>query len=212
MKAILFDFDGTIVDLDVDWESLTRKINNEFFDGKYNHLSPHEFFKLYFNVLYDDIPDEKRRKIHELRLSVELEGAKRATLFIKKETIEQLSLRFRLGVVSGNLRKPIEFALERFGIKHFFDVLVSVDDSIRTKPSPEPLRIALEKLNCKPNDAIYVGNHLDDMICAKRVGMYAVGVAKKFSEEELIKAGADDVISDINDILMSHLIEEFLRK
>ena len=65
-------------------------------------------------------------------------------------------------------------------------------DTTAGKPDPQPLRLALEMAGAsRPEEAVYVGDALDDMRMAAAVGVRGVGIVSMLATaEELIVAGA----------------------
>ena len=55
---------------------------------------------------------------------------------------------------------------------HFFDVVITFDDSGERKPSEVPFKLCLESLNLKPKNALMVGDWPErDVVGAKKIGM-----------------------------------------
>ena len=80
-----------------------------------------------------------------------------------------------LGIVTGRPRNEVLFALKKFGVEAFFDVVVAMEDypAQRSKPDPFSLNLALEKLG--KETAVYVGDSVDDMKAAKLANMRPIG-------------------------------------
>ena len=82
----------------------------------------------------------------------------------------------RLGIVTAKRRKTVELAFAQIPIEHLFETVVGGDETEKHKPDPEPLLLALERMNAKPGDAAYVGDAPFDVRAAKAAGIFAVGV------------------------------------
>src|SRR4051794_25276614 len=82
----------------------------------------------------------------------------------------------RLGIVTAKRRATVEMAFARLPLAHRFEVVVGGDETERHKPDPEPLLLALSRLDAQAADAAYVGDSPYDMRAAKAAGMYAVAV------------------------------------
>src|SRR5262249_3406866 len=100
----------------------------------------------------------------------------------------------RLGIVSAKRRSTVELAFDRGPIGHLFDVVVGGGGSERQKPSPEPLLLALERLDERAEGAAYVGDSPYDMQAARAAGVYAVGVSWGGIHEHTALADADVVV------------------
>ncbi|MDL2310989.1 HAD family hydrolase [Peptostreptococcaceae bacterium OttesenSCG-928-C18] len=91
--------------------------------------------------------------------------------------------------------------LENIFGKNYFDCIVGLENEAHKKPNPYMINIIIEKLNLKNKDIVYFGDTSTDMITAKNVNVYAVGVLWGFREkEELLRFGADKIIENPLDI------------
>jgi len=91
------------------------------------------------------------------------------------------SRELRLGVFSDY---PATAKLEAMGIAHFFDVVVSAQDSEiqRFKPAPRGLEVTLRRLGVKKHQALYVGDRPDiDAAAASRAGIACVIIGQRRS-------------------------------
>jgi pyrophosphatase PpaX len=82
----------------------------------------------------------------------------------------------RLGIVTAKRRKTVELAFAQIPIEHLFETVVGGDETEQHKPDPEPLLLALERLDAEPEDTAYVGDAPFDVKAAKAAGVYAIAV------------------------------------
>ncbi len=83
----------------------------------------------------------------------------------------------KLGLVTAKRRRTVALAFERFPqLAAELDVVVAHEDSVRHKPDPEPLLVALERLEARPSEAVYVGDSPFDIRAAKAAYVFAVAV------------------------------------
>jgi pyrophosphatase PpaX len=108
-----------------------------------------------------------------------------------------------LGVVTAKRRATVQLAFDRLGIEDYFDVVVGADDSPRHKPNPDPILLALELLEARPQDAVYVGDAPFDIIAAKAAGVHSVAVTwgRIHRRERLLEERPDDVVDCAEDLL-----------
>jgi pyrophosphatase PpaX len=106
-----------------------------------------------------------------------------------------------LGIVSAKRRSTVELAFARVPLGHLFDVIVGGDETERQKPHPEPLLLALERLEAKPADAAYVGDSPYDMQAARAAGIYAVGVSWGGIHDGSALEDADVVVDSAEELL-----------
>jgi HAD superfamily hydrolase (TIGR01509 family) len=198
LKAIVFDMDNTLLELNVNWYGLTREIDYDYFGGQYTHLTPHKFFVACFYKLLNKLTKKQTEEIKEKRLEKEMEGLATGSCFPYRGILQSLSKKYKLGVVSGNYRETIEKALRKCGYRGFIKAVVSIDDVQESKPSPLPLLKALKKLKVKPSEAVYIGDHPDDIKAARNAGMYSIGVLTyKRKYDQLYNEKPDFIIKNL---------------
>jgi pyrophosphatase PpaX len=83
----------------------------------------------------------------------------------------------RLGIVTAKRRLTVDLAFARVPIEHLFETVVGGDETERSKPDPQPLELALERLGASADQAAYVGDSPFDMEAAKAAGCFAIGVS-----------------------------------
>lgn len=79
----------------------------------------------------------------------------------------------KIGIITSNSTKHVLEVLEHLNIdKNIFDVIVAYDSTKKHKPDPDPVLKGLELLNAQANnEAVYVGDALDDMKAGKGAGI-----------------------------------------
>lgn len=78
----------------------------------------------------------------------------------------------KLGVVTSKMRDTALRGLRVTGLEQYFDVVVSLDDTEKHKPLPDPVFCALERLGEKPGDhVLMVGDSTFDILCGKNAGV-----------------------------------------
>ena len=95
------------------------------------------------------------------------------------ERLKQIGV--RVGLVSNAYEEDIDPILSKAGLeKRLFDVVVGVNTIKKAKPQPDIFRYALAKLDAKPKETIFVGDHIDnDYRGARAVGIRALLVERK---------------------------------
>ncbi len=87
---------------------------------------------------------------------------------------------YRLGIIA-NQGDGLSARLDAFGIAPYFDIVISSWDCGVMKPDPAIFRLALERAGCAPQEAVMVGDRLDnDIAPANRLGMKTVWVKQGF--------------------------------
>jgi pyrophosphatase PpaX len=112
----------------------------------------------------------------------------------------------RLGIVTAKRQATVRLAFEVLPqLEPFFDVVVGAEDTERHKPHPEPLLVALERLDASPNEAAYVGDSPFDVRAAQAAGVAAIAVTWGgiHSAERLAEAEPDELVHDAGELLAS---------
>jgi pyrophosphatase PpaX len=98
-----------------------------------------------------------------------------------------------LGIVTSKSDALAMRGLAHVGLARYMDTIVGCDSSSRHKPDPEPVRIALHRLGYAPEDAIFVGDSIFDIMAGKAAGVRTVAAlwgASKKEEFESVKPSA----------------------
>ncbi|MEK0315218.1 HAD family hydrolase [Cohnella sp. 56] len=199
IKAVVFDFDGTILDTEtVAYEAVNgvfRERGHELpldkwtgaigtlggFDGC-SELSActgqsveREWFDARFGELYAGM-------VHQVPL---LPGIRDAL-----EEAKRLGL--AVGLATSSYRAWIEPHLDRLDLHRYFDVIHTADDVERVKPDPALYRLAVRSLGVEPGEAVAIEDSLHGLRAAKGAGLYGIVVPNAmtagldFSEADLV--------------------------
>jgi putative hydrolase of the HAD superfamily len=107
----------------------------------------------------------------------------------------------RMGVVSDAPRLSVWMRIVGLGLHHYFEHVVTFDDTGEKKPSPKPFKKVLELMNVAPAEAIMVGDWAErDVKGAKAFGMKTAW-AKYGNEFDTPVSGADYELDDIYDLV-----------
>lgn len=104
----------------------------------------------------------------------------------------------KLAVVTN---KPTEFTrplLERFGLASLFSAVVCGDTCAKKKPDPMPLLYACEQLGVEPQDALAIGDSVNDAQAARAAGITVLAVPYGYNEGmDVRNLQVDDIVSSI---------------
>ncbi|GGA27363.1 HAD family hydrolase [Psychrobacillus lasiicapitis] len=180
MKAIIFDFDGTLANtLPICYYSF-QSVFKEF-DNR--DLSPEEI-RAMFGPSETGIIKENLIHLHKeqaIELYYEKYLEKHAHLVKFNSEMDDL-LRFlkengfKLGIVTGKARRSLEISLKALQMDNLFDVIITGDDVIDPKPHPEGILKALTLLELQKEDAIFVGDSEADIAAGISAGVLTIGV------------------------------------
>ena len=116
--------------------------------------------------------------------------------------LKQLKGYYPMSVVSARDEKGTIRFLEQFDIASYFDAVVTGQTVEHTKPYPDPILFAAQKMEVKPEECLMIGDTTVDMRAGKSAGAQTVGVLCGFGEEpELRKKGADMILKSTPELV-----------
>jgi HAD superfamily hydrolase (TIGR01509 family) len=125
-----------------------------------------------------------------------------------RKTVETLrSMGLRMAVVS-NFDGTLPGLFDQLGIAWFFETIVVSDQVGVVKPDPEILRIACRRMNIDASQALYIGDHPMDVLCANLAGMPVAWLREPGDcLPDFIGCQANFEIDDIGEILRPVKVE-----
>ena len=109
--------------------------------------------------------------------------------------LARLHGRFPMAVVSARDEHGTRAFLDHFNLTQYFDVIVTALTAAHTKPYPDPILFAAQKMGVAPESCLMIGDTTVDMRAGKSAGAQTVGVLCGFGEEgELRRTGADAIL------------------
>jgi HAD superfamily hydrolase (TIGR01509 family) len=118
------------------------------------------------------------------------------------EVLRQLHQRYPMAVVTARDENGTMTFLKQFDLVKYFDVIVTGLSAKHTKPYPDPILLAAQKMGVPPEACLMIGDTTVDIRAGKSAGAQTVGVLCGFGEEaELKKMGADMIIKDTTKLL-----------
>lgn len=205
LRAVLFDFDGTLVD---SYPAITASVNHVRSLHGLPPLSEPEVRRhvgrgaghLLQNTVPAGSPDENTAAYRAHHPSVLREGTR--LMPGAADTLRTLHERgLLLGICSN---KPVDFTRELvryLGIASYLDVILGPEDVPHPKPAPDMLRAGLSRLKVAAEQALYVGDMTVDIQTARAAGV-SVWVVPTGSDEieTLRQAHPDRLLRDLNEL------------
>ena len=125
-----------------------------------------------------------------------------------KEMLERLHGKYPMSVVSARDDKSTRAFLDQFELTGYFQEIVTAITAEHTKPYPDPILYAAEKMGVSPEKCLMIGDTTVDMRAGQAAGTQTVGVLCGFGErKELERRGADLILentAELVDILLGY--------
>ena len=208
LKAVLFDWDGTIVD-----------------SARAMFLSYRHAYKKHLGIEFP-VGDADFRVLVPMRLAessakfggekaadvafsynqyYEQEGYKAGRIYegVREVLVELRRRGYPLGVASNKSWGRIEADIDYLQLGGLVDAYVTSEDTVQRKPHPAPLLKLAEKLRVEPQHCAYIGDYRGDIIAARDAGMVSVAVlwGGMFPTETLLAEHPDYVIERPEELL-----------
>jgi phosphoglycolate phosphatase len=210
LKSIVFDFDGTLAELHLDFPAMKRQIRalaQEYFD----YPLPVPSFPalewletLVGSLQTSDAPAawELEKRAAALIKDIELDAAYRGSLFPFTRSILQ-TLRqegIKIAIITRNCEEAVRIVFP--DLDRYCEGFLARDHVLRVKPDPDHLLRALETIAALPETALMVGDHPLDIQTGQRAGILTAGVwSGTATEEELVRSGADLTASNCEELI-----------
>lgn len=93
------------------------------------------------------------------------------------ELLEELKARgAKLAIVTSKSRETVDMAFRSIPIEPYFDTVISTDDTDNHKPHPQPLLLAMRRLDLTPGESVYIGDSPFDIQAGQAAGTTTVAV------------------------------------
>lgn len=172
MKLVIFDFDGTIVKLDIPWEQL--KAESLELGKSYDIEIDRNLHMMDVSNILSRHPDTKDA-IHLAFRRYEsrcLESKSYDVLPGMPDLIKELKAKgYSLAVASANCVPTIEAVLSRLDLRDVFELVYGRESVENNKPAPDQLLQIMEKLGVDKEDVLFVGDLKYDELAADSAGV-----------------------------------------
>jgi putative hydrolase of the HAD superfamily len=183
IKAVVFDFDGTLLDTETGAYNAFCGVYAEYGQvldlklwalaiGTYGGFDPYANLEKLTGYSMDRA--DLKARFETAHLANIAESTLLPGVLARLEEAKRLGL--RIGLASSSDRAWIEQHLEKQGIRHYFEVIRSADDVERVKPDPALYQLAVEALGVEANEAIAIEDSMNGLLAAKAAGLYAIVV------------------------------------
>jgi beta-phosphoglucomutase len=226
LRAIIFDFDGVIVDS----EYLIFKLTQQMAAQEGWTVSEDEYFRDYLALddrgIIEHLYQSHGQPVNSRRRDQLIEWKFRAYQEIIRnglppmpgaiEFVKKAAAGYPLAIASGSLRVEIEHLLGKLGLRELFSVLATADDCARSKPDPEVYLHALEQLRQLPSlgrpplaatECLAIEDAPLGVLAAQKAGMKCLALAHSRPIQEL--HDAEWVFHEFNEVDLGKIQADF---
>lgn len=209
IKAIVFDFDGTLAELHLDFAVMKQRL--ALLVPEYLDYSPPtslpvlewvESLAARLGDVYAAAGELFRKKAQEIILNMELEAARKGRLFEFTRPLLKALRRHNIqtAIITRNCEPAVRLVFP--DVESYCSCFLSRDHVVQVKPHPEHLLRALQQMSIEPVSALMVGDHPIDIDTGKRAGVRAAGVySGNASQMDLMQSGAQWVARNCQDLV-----------
>ncbi len=214
MKALIFDFDGLILDTETpdyqSWQEVYQTYGLDlpldlwltFVGGDAEtDFEPHEYLEEKLNTRVDREQIWVSRRKSYLK-NLEDQPVLPGVLELLKAARER---GLKLAVASSSPENWVAGHLSRLELTDYFDIIVTADDVEKTKPDPALFLKTADKLGIKPEEAIVLEDSPNGVNGAKRAKMFVVAVPNSITAESDLSQ-ADLLIESLAVITLDDLL------
>lgn len=218
MKALIFDFDGTVIDTETAWYDafrdayrehgvdLTLEQYSECIGTSLQSFNPYEYLVTHLHLSVDL---DAFRKSVQLRHAAQMESEtlRPGVLDLLKQA-KQRDL--RIGLASSSASDWVEGFLDRLGIIDFFDCIRTADHVAKVKPDPELYLQSLDYLEVESGEAIAVEDSPNGARAAVAAGIYCVLVPNPVTKR-LPFGAVQRRLDSLSEVSLDDLMFDWLR-
>ncbi|HTF26974.1 MAG TPA: HAD family hydrolase [Candidatus Limnocylindria bacterium] len=205
IEGVLFDWDGTLINsYDADASAYLAMFEDMGISWRIEELEKNYSPDWYQVYRAAGLP---RRRWADADRAWHTHYAKHRPKLIAgaRRVLARLGGAHPLGLVTSGDRDRVTRQLREFRLTTLFAARVCSGDTLRKKPHPEPLRLAMRQMELDPSACVYVGDAPQDLEMAQRAGVRAIGVLGPFPTERRLRAARPEFligsIEELPDVL-----------
>jgi HAD superfamily hydrolase (TIGR01509 family) len=209
IKLIIFDLDGVLIDTkNIHYESLNNAIEKyqsecviswEEHLGKFDGLKTNQKLEILTKEKGLDINLHNLIWLEKQKLTIErlteTSPSKHITDLFKKLSRDD----YKIACCSNSIRKTVLTVLSKLQIIEFFDIIISNEDVINSKPHPEMYWTCISKMKCLPEHTLIIEDSPYGLLAASRSHSKVMRVS---SPDEVNIDNIYNKLSEINHITM----------
>lgn len=192
LKAIIFDFDGVIVDTEKDrFKFIQKELAKQKI--KINDSALEQIFgKKTLFALKELVPSISENQISEIYAKLQKHGTNKITrlkpLPNLKNLLQLLNKKYTLAIATGSKSKIVNKFLEYHQLQKYFKIITTGEQFNSSKPNPECYIMTLQKLKINSSEAIIIEDSQAGIIAGKKAKCKVFGLKNKYNITQLKKA------------------------
>lgn len=180
IKAIIFDFDGLIIDTESVWFEAYKEVLVDY-EIQLTLEKFSEVVGTHDDVLYSYIEENCsipfERDSLESKVSVLVQEKLRDPVL--RESVEDYLIfakqaGLKIGLASSSSRAWVEGFLKQLNVYDYFEVIKTKEDVLDVKPDPELYLKAIDALGIDATEAIAFEDSLNGLLAARKAGLHCV--------------------------------------
>jgi len=190
-KAILFDFDGVVVNSEQIYEEYTRQMFLQYGihlpDSEWSlfkGISCEVFFRLVKSRYLPDITIQELEEDWQVGLRKMMRHKLSYTPSFQ-DFYNQISPHFETALVTSSRREMMDWIFINTNIQNTFSLIITSDDVRNTKPDAEPYLKACDMLGIDIKDCIVIEDSLRGVASGKNSGAYVIAITTTHNRNEL---------------------------
>ncbi|WP_445487675.1 HAD family hydrolase [Niallia sp. 03133] len=219
IKAIIFDFDGTIIDTETAWYiafrdaykehgvDLTLEKYSECLGTSLNSFNPYTYLSTHHNIPID--LDEFRTRIQNAHTEMMEKEAIRPGILDYLQAAKEAGL--KIGLATSSEKAWIDKFVDLLGIRDYFECFCTADSVKNVKPDPELYHQALECLGVKASEAIAIEDSPNGSRAAVAAGIHTI-VVKNTITNQLPFGTGHYTYDSLENYKLNDLIENLTQK
>jgi len=214
IKALIFDFDGLIIDTEIpdylSWAEIYTEYGAELHRDKWSSLvggsgvfDPHQILEDHIGHELDREELRTRRKLRCIELC-EDQPILPGVIDMIQEASER---KFHLGIASNSNGAWVNMHLKRLDLFDYFDMVVTRDQVTLGKPDPEMFMKSLDSFGISANEAIAFDDSHTGSLGAKRAGIYTIAIPNEMTHAHDF-SHCDQIITAMDTLDMDTMIAQ----
>jgi HAD superfamily hydrolase (TIGR01509 family) len=217
-KALLFDFDGLILDTETPeyqvWQAIYREHGFELPDEEWGKIiggygisrfDAAEHLSLLSQGRLDSVSlrDRHRSESHAITI------AQSVLPGVMDYLHEAKRLGLKLAIASSSPHSWVDTHAQRLGVFDYFDEVICADEVApgRTKPNPDLFLTALDRLKVRANEAIVFEDSPNGVRAARSAGIFVVAVPNAVTSQLSIE-NANLIVRSLTDLSLPELLNK----